>query len=371
MPAERSIDVDTAADLALAESIWEAQSPWPQGRCYLIAEAGVNHDGDVDVARRLIDAAADAGADAVKFQSFDPAQLATGAAPKAEYQQRTTSAGESQRDMLARLALSPDQQRELHAHAAERGVTFLFSAFGPRDVDLLDELNIPAIKLGSGELTNHPLLAHAAATLRPIICSTGAAHLHEVAAAVDVLRRAGCDRLALLHCVSAYPADHRDLNLRAMHTLARAFDVPVGFSDHTLSIEAACAAAALGARIIEKHLTLDRRRSGPDHRASLEPHEFQALVTAVRNVEAALGDGRKRPQASESSVREVARRSLVAARKLSAGSILGRDDLAAKRPAGGVPPADAALLVGRRLLRDLQADEAIGWQDLGPIEKNP
>ncbi|HRX86844.1 MAG TPA: N-acetylneuraminate synthase [Phycisphaerae bacterium] len=366
MPDDRSVDVDHAADLARAQAIWEEQSPWSRQRCFVIAEAGVNHDGDVDVARRLIDAAVATGADAVKFQTFSADRLASRAAVKADYQQRTTAKEESQREMLARLALSADDYRTLQAHAAGCGITFLSSAFGIEDVDLLDGIDVPMLKLGSGELTNHPLLAHAAATLRPVICSTGAAYLHEVAAAVDVLRAAGCDHLALLHCVSAYPADACDLNLRAMATLDRAFGVPVGFSDHTMSIEAACAAVALGARIIEKHLTLDRNRVGPDHAASLEPDEFKAMVTALRNVAAALGDGCKQPRPSETSVRTVARKSLVAVRDLPAGAVLRRDDLDVKRPGTGIAPADLELIVGRRLARAVAADALITWPDLGP-----
>lgn len=367
MPAERSVDVDTADDLARAAALWGAQSPWPAGRCLIIAEAGVNHDGDREVARRLIDAAKAAGADAVKFQTFTASRMAVATAPKAAYQQRTTSSAESQLGMLSRLALDADAHRALRAYCAEIGITFLSSAFGEPDVDLLDALDVPLLKLGSGELTNHPLLAHAAATLRPIICSTGAAHLSEVVDAVRVLRTHGCDHLALLHCVSEYPAPCRELNLRAIQTLARTFHVPVGFSDHTLSIEAACAAVALGAAIIEKHLTLDRNRRGPDHRASLEPQEFAALVKAVRNVESALGDGCKRPMPCEASVREAARRSLVTTRPIAAGTELRREHLTAKRPGSGIVPHAMALVLGRRVLRDLAPDEILTWTDLGPI----
>lgn len=367
MPAERSVDVDTADDLAIAQATWESGSPWPAGRCCVIAEAGVNHDGDLDVARRLVDAAVSAGADAVKFQTFDPARLASAGAAKAAYQQKTTPSKESQHEMLARLVLNSDDHRALQAHCRQAGIAFLSSAFDIADVDLLDALDVPTLKLGSGELTNHPLLAHAAATLRPVICSTGAAFLHEVASAVDVLRSAGCDRLALVHCVSDYPAQYRDLNLRAISTLAAAFDVPVGFSDHTLGIEAACATAALGARILEKHLTLDRNRRGPDHRSSLEPEEFRALVTAVRNVTAALGDGVKRPQASEQSVRAAARRSLVAACNITAGTVITVKHVVAKRPGTGIAPGELPLVLHRRAARDISADELINWDDLGPI----
>ncbi|MCP4593563.1 MAG: hypothetical protein GY842_22730, partial [bacterium] len=269
MPEARSVDVDTAADLHAAQVCWEASLLWRPGRCFVIAEAGVNHNGSVETAGRLIDAAREAGADAVKFQTFAAERLVTSSAGKAAYQQATTPPAESQLEMLRRLELSPDDHRALTAYCAERDMVFLSTPFGVPEVDLLEGLDVPALKLGSGEVTNHPLLAHAAATLRPVILSTGGSSLEEVEAAVDVLRGAGCAELALLHCVSNYPAAPADANLRAMATMANAFDLPVGYSDHTPGVEVAWAAVALGARIIEKHLTLDRTAPGPDHRASL------------------------------------------------------------------------------------------------------
>ena len=366
MPPARSIDVDTASDLERAQAAWERSLLWRPGRCLIIAEAGVNHDGSLETARRLVDAAREAGADAVKFQAFAAERLVTRAAAKAAYQRQTTAPDETQFAMLKRLELPPDDLRSVATYAAERGITFLSSPFGEPDVDLLDALDVPAIKIGSGEITNHPLLAHVGRTLRPAILSTGASTLAEVMAAVDVLRGSGCADLAVLHCVSNYPADPADANLRAMETIARALNVPVGFSDHTPGIEVACAAVALGARILEKHLTLDRNLPGPDHAASLDPADFARLVSAVRHLEAALGDGVKRPTAGETDVRTTARRSLVAAADLPAGTVLRREHLAAKRPGTGIAPAHLPTVLGLRLERGLAADELLTWAHLRP-----
>ncbi len=368
MPPERSVDVDTLADLRRAQALWDQQQPWPSGRCFVIAEAGVNHNGDLDLARRLIDAAAGAGADAVKFQTFSAADLVTAQTPKAKYQQQRTGASDSQFDMLKRLELSRDDHAMLRDHCQARGIAFLSSAFGTADVDLLAELDVAAIKLGSGEVTNLPLLAHSADALRPIILSTGMATLAEVAEAVRVLRVGGCDQLALLHCVSSYPAPPDEINLRAMDTMAAAFDVPVGFSDHTNGIEVACAAVARGARIIEKHFTLDHTLPGPDHQASLEPAQLTDLVRAIRNIEQALGDGRKGPTAAEADTGRVARRSLTATCALDVGDAIRPEHVVIKRPGTGMAPADMPLIVGRRLQRPIQADEQFTWDHLGPQE---
>jgi N,N'-diacetyllegionaminate synthase len=332
-----------------------------EGPAFLIAEAGVNHNGDLDLAHRLVDAAADAGADAVKFQTFRTDALVSEAAPKARYQVETTGGGESQRAMLARLELSREAHAALRDHAARRGLVFFSTPFDEASADLLDRLGVELLKVPSGEVTNLPLLRHLAAKRRPILLSTGMCTLEEVATAVDTLRAAGDPPLAILHCVSAYPAPAADTNLRAMDTLRARFDVPVGLSDHTLGIEIALAAVARGAAVLEKHLTLDRTLPGPDHRASLEPADFAALVRGARAIEAALGDGVKRPMPSELDTRAVARRSLVAARALPAGHRLTRDDIAIKRPGTGIPPADVDRLVGRTLGRGLASDELLDW----------
>lgn len=332
---------------------------------FVVAEAGVNHNGEPALARRLVDAAAECGADAVKFQTFSVDALLTRGAPKAGYQVETTGAGESQREMLARLELSLEVLAELKDRAAKHGLIFFSAPFDEESADVLDALDVALFKVPSGEITNLPLLRHIAGKGRPIILSTGMASLAEVEQAVAAIRGAGDVPLAVLHCLSAYPAPAAEVNLRAMDTLAVRFGCPIGFSDHTLGIEIALAAVARGARIIEKHLTLDTSLAGPDHRASLDPPAFTAMVRAIRAVESALGDGVKRPMPSEADTRRVARKSLVAARALTAGERLAAEDVAIKRPGTGIPPAELSRLLGCRLTRDVAADEVIPWEALG------
>jgi N,N'-diacetyllegionaminate synthase len=338
----------------------------PGHPCFVIAEAGVNHNGDPALAHALVDAAASAGADAVKFQTFQPAQLVAPDAPKAEYQLRNDGATRSQREMLEALALPPEVYRELDQHAHRRGLIFLSSPFDEESVALLAQLGVPAFKVASGEVTNHGLLTRLAREKRPLLVSTGMCDLAEVTAAVEVIRAAGDPPLALFHCVSSYPCQPRDANLRAMDTLRSAFGVPVGWSDHTLGIEVALAAVALGADLLEKHLTLDRNLPGPDHRASLEPGEFAALVRGVRSVAAALGDGRKIPTADEQAVARVARKSLHWRASLAAGAALGPEHLIALRPGGGVSPARLPVLLGRRVRRPVREGAALREDDLEP-----
>ena len=332
---------------------------------FIVAEAGVNHNGDPALARRLVDAAAECGADAVKFQTFSVDALLTRGAPKAGYQVETTGAGESQREMLARLELSLEVLAELKDRAAKHGLIFFSAPFDEESADVLDALDVALFKVPSGEITNLPLLRHLAAKGRPIILSTGMASLEEVEQAVSAISGAGDPPLAVLHCLSAYPAPAAEINLRAMDTLAVRLGCPVGFSDHTLGIEIAVAAVARGAQIIEKHLTLDTSLTGPDHRASLDPPVFAAMVRAIRSVESALGDGIKRPMPSEADTRRVARKSLVAARALKAGERLGAEDVLIKRPGTGIPPAELPRVLDRRLTRDVAADEVIPWEALG------
>lgn len=331
----------------------------PGAPCFVIAEAGVNHNGDPRLAAELVAVAAAAGADAVKFQTFSADRLASASAAKAAYQQETTEASESQLEMLRRLELSPAAHRALVRQCRERGILFISTPFDELSADFLAELDVPLFKIPSGELTNLPYLAHVARLGRPMIVSTGMASLGEVETAVETLEQHGDAPLALLHCVSNYPARPEDVNLRAMETMAAAFGVPVGYSDHTLGNEVALAAVARGACIVEKHFTLDRALPGPDHRASSEPAELAALVSGIRRVEAALGDGRKRPASSEADTAAVARRSLVAARDLAAGSVLTEDTLTAKRPGTGLPPAMRSFLVGRTLRADAAAGSMI------------
>jgi N,N'-diacetyllegionaminate synthase len=334
------------------------------GRVFIVAEAGVNHNGDPALARRLVDAAAESGADAVKFQTFRVDALLTRAAPKAGYQVETTGVDESQRDMLARLELDTAVLAELKERAAKRALTFFSAPFDEESADVLDRLGVALFKVPSGEITNLPLLRHLASKGRPIILSTGMSSLEEVDRAVAAIRAAGNPPLAVLHCLSAYPAPAAEVNLRAMDALAARCGCPVGFSDHTLGIEIAVAATARGAAIIEKHLTLDKSLRGPDHRASLDPAEFAGMVRAIRAVESALGDGTKRPMPSELDTRRVARKSLVAARPLRAGARLGAGDVLIKRPGTGISPADLDKAIGRPLARDIAADEVIGWEAL-------
>jgi N-acetylneuraminate synthase len=327
----------------------------PGQPCFIIAEAGVNHNGDLTLAHRLVDAAAAAGANAVKFQTFKTERLVTTSAPKAQYQAETTGAAESQYDMLRRLELSPEAHRALLAHCGDAGILFLSSAFDEESADLLAALDVAAFKVGSGEITNWPLLEYIAANGKPVILSTGMAHLGEVDAAVRAIHAAGCEQLALLHCLSSYPANPAEVNLRAMRTLTTAFGLPVGYSDHTLGIAIPLAAVALDACIIEKHFTLDKTLPGPDQRASADPVELAALVQGTRAVESALGDGRKVPAPSEANTASVARKSLVAARDLPAGATLTAEMIAIKRPGTGLPPAMRSYLVGRTARVDVPA----------------
>jgi N-acetylneuraminate synthase/N,N'-diacetyllegionaminate synthase len=336
----------------------------PGEAVFIIAEAGVNHNGDLTLARRLVEAAAAAKADAVKFQTFRAERVAGPASPKAAYQLATTGRETSQLDMLRGLELPREAFAELQRECEARGILFLSTPFDEESADLLEKLNVPAFKIPSGEITNVPLLAHVARKRRPIILSTGMSTMEEVRAAVETLRQAGATQLILLHCVSNYPADPRDANLRAMAAMAEAFQVPVGYSDHTPGIEVALAAVALGACVIEKHFTLDRTLPGPDHRASLMPQELEALVRGIRIVESSLGDGRKRPMPSEADTAAVARRSLAAARDIAAGQTLTEDAIEILRPGGGLPPALRPAVVGRTATVDILAGTPLTWDML-------
>ena len=328
-------------------------------RCFIIAEAGVNHNGELDKAIALVDAAVASGADAVKFQTFCGARLASADAPKARYQMAGTPAEESQRDMLRKLELDEAAHRLLMARAAEQKILFLSSPFDEESADLLERLNIAAFKIPSGELINTPFLAHVARKGRPMIVSTGMANLVEVHDAVATIHDAGAPPFALLHCVSAYPSDPADANLRAMATLAQVFGVPVGWSDHMLGIDIAIAAVALGAAIVEKHLTLDRLLPGPDHAASLNPAGFRTMVESIRQIEVALGHGEKRPTRAEAEIAAVARKSIVATRDLPIGHTLVEDDLCAQRPGTGLPPSLLPTLLGRRLGAPIREGEML------------
>lgn len=328
----------------------------PGHPCFIVAEAGVNHNGSLEMARQLVKVAVHAGADAVKFQTFKAEKVVSPQAPKAAYQIETTGTGESQLDMVKRLELSFDAFRELFFHCQRQGILFMSTPFDEESANFLADLGVAAFKIPSGEITNLSFLAHVARKARPMIVSTGMSTLVEVGTALRAVQEVGNRDVILLHCVSNYPADPRDANLRAMQSMVEAFHVPVGYSDHTPGIEVAVAAAALGACVIEKHFTLDRALSGPDHRASLEPEELAALVRAIRTVEVALGHGRKVPASGEAEMASVARRSLVAARDIPAGVILTEELIAIRRPGTGLPPAMLSLLVGRVTVKDIPAD---------------
>ncbi|MCD4750470.1 MAG: N-acetylneuraminate synthase [Thermoanaerobaculales bacterium] len=332
---------------------------------FVIAEAGVNHNGDIELARRLIDVAAAAGADAVKFQTFRADKVISASAPQAEYQKANTGKAESQLEMVRRLELGPGQTRHLRDYCDEAGIEFLSSPFDEESADLLEELGVSAFKVGSGELTNHRFLAHLARKGNPMLLSTGMATEDEVAVAFDLVGAEGCQELCLLHCVSAYPAPPAESNLRAMDSLRRRFGVPVGWSDHTPGIHVSLAAVALGSSVIEKHFTLDRSMPGPDHAASLEPRELTELVRQVREIESALGDGVKRCMPSEENTAEVARRSVHVTKDLVAGHLLRADDLVALRPGTGIPVDHLNDLIGRPTRTVLRKGQMLGPNDVG------
>ena len=315
--------------------------------CFVIAEAGVNHNGDIELAKKLVEVAADAGADAVKFQTFRADRLASTDAPRAKYQIENTGSSEPQHEMLRRLELTREMHVTLIESCRRSAILFLSTPFDDESTDLLDELGIPAFKVASGEITNISLLKHIARKKKPMVVSTGMAYLGEVESALRAIAEEGDPPVALLHCVSNYPAALADVNLRAMATMETAFGLPVGYSDHTRGIDVSIGAAALGAVIIEKHFTLDRTMDGPDHVASLEPDELAAMIRGIRNVEAALGDGRKRPSESEMSTAAVARRSLVASRDIAPGEVIDEQMIAVKRPGTGLAPSLREYVLGR------------------------
>ena len=326
----------------------------------IIAEAGVNHNGDPDLARRMVQAAADAGADLVKFQTFSADRLVAADAPKAAYQVRTTGSG-SQHAMLRQLELSRAAHESLIAQCRCSGIGFLSSAFDLESLELLVELGADRFKVPSGEITNLPYLRRVGSFGRPVILSSGMSTLDEIESALAVLESAGASRrlVTVLHCNTDYPTPMGDVNLRAMRTIGAALGVAVGYSDHTTGIEVAVAAVALGAQVVEKHFTLDQSLPGPDHAASLEPAELKTMVQAIRNVEAALGDGIKRPSEGELKNRTAARKSLVAARAIRAGEAFSADNLTAKRPGTGLSPMRWDEVIGHPAPRDFSPDEAV------------
>jgi N,N'-diacetyllegionaminate synthase len=327
----------------------------------IIAEAGVNHNGSMDFARKMIDVAVDAGADFVKFQTFTAETLVTTAAEKATYQKNLNDTGESQFDMIKKLELDRDAHMVLIRYCKEKGIRFLSTAFDHTSIDLLHELNVPLYKIPSGEITNLPYLRHIGCIGKPVIISTGMATLKEVKDALNVLEESGISKskITVLHCNTEYPTPMEDVNLNAMLTIRDELGVLVGYSDHTLGIEIPIAAVAMGATVIEKHFTLDRTLPGPDHHASLEPNELKDMVLAIRNIERAMGDGAKKPSPSEVKNISVVRKSIVAGKQIKAGELFSEKNLLIKRPGTGISPMKWDKVLRKKSQKDFNKDDLI------------
>jgi N,N'-diacetyllegionaminate synthase len=327
----------------------------------IIAEAGVNHNGSIEIAKKMIDVAAFAGADLVKFQTFKAESLVTHSADKAEYQKKSTSMSESQFKMIKKLELDQTAHEELIEHCEQKGIRFLSTAFDHDSIDLLAKLDIPFYKIPSGEITNQPYLRHLGRMGKPVVMSTGMSTLKEVHAAMNVLLDAGIkkDDLTILHCNTEYPTPMKDVNLKAMLTIGEQLRVAIGYSDHTLGIEIPVAAVAMGATVIEKHFTLDRTMPGPDQAASLEPEELKAMVVAIRNIEKAMGNGVKKPSSSEIKNIPIARKSIVAANKIEKGEIFTEKNLTVKRPGNGISPMLWGEVLGMIAEKDYLIDDEI------------
>ena len=327
----------------------------------IIAEAGVNHNGSMESAKRLIDVAAKASADYVKFQTFKAETLVTQTADKAEYQKGLTGADESQFEMIKKLEFDKEAHEELMNYCKQKKIQFLSTAFDHGSIKLLEKLDIPLYKIPSGEITNLPYLRHIGGMDMPIIMSTGMSTLDEVRDALNILLEAGAkkDKITILHCNTEYPTPMEDVNLKAMITIRDELGVNIGYSDHTLGIEVPIAAVALEATVIEKHFTLDRNMSGPDHAASLEPEELKAMVTAIRNIEKAMGDGIKKPSSSEIKNMPIARKSIVAKNSIKKGELFTKDNLTVKRPGTGISPMEWDVLIGKKANKNYDVDDLI------------
>jgi len=340
-------------------------------RVFIIAEAGINHNGKLELAYKLVDAAVYAKADAVKFQSFKAENVVTKFGKKAGYQKTATDVEETQLEMIKKFELSFEEFEKIKKYCDKRGIIFLSTPFDYQSVDFLENL-VPFYKVGSGEITNLPFLEYIAKKRKPIILSTGMSKLKEIEEAIDTIVNvdpsffspfSSLPSLFLLHCVSSYPADFKDVNLRAMLTLREAFKFPVGYSDHTPGIEIALASVALGAKIIEKHFTIDKSLPGPDHKASVEPWELKKMVEGIRNIEKALGDGIKKPVVSEEEIKRVARRSLIATRDITPGEKIKNSDIVIKRPGTGILPKFKEKIIGMEVKKNIKKDEPFKWED--------
>lgn len=332
-----------------------------KNKVFIIAEAGVNHNGSLEMAKKMVEVAKEAGADAIKFQTFKAENLVTKNAIKAEYQKKTTDKNESQYEMIKKLELSFNNFKELKNYCEEIGIIFLSTPFDFESIDFLDNLGLEIFKIPSGEIINLPYLKKIGKLKKKVILSTGMADLGEIEDALDVLIDAGTKRenITVLHCNTEYPTPYEDVNLLAMNTIKEAFKVNVGYSDHTLGIEVPIAAVALGAKVIEKHFTLDKNLPGPDHKASLEPDELKTMITAIRNIEKVLGNGIKKPSPSELKNKPIARKSIVAKRKIRKGEVFTEENITVKRPGTGISPMRWYEIIGRVAERDYEKDEVI------------
>lgn len=331
------------------------------GKTFIIAEAGVNHNGDVNLAKKMIDAAADAKVDAIKFQTFKTENLITKSAQKAKYQEVSTGKEETQFDMLKRLELSYDSHIELMSYAQDKGLIFLSTPFDSESIQVLNKIGIEIFKIPSGEITNYCYLKEIGSLNKEVILSTGMSEMFEIKDALEVLIKAGTkkENITVLHANTEYPTPYSDVNLKAMQTIAEELKVKVGYSDHTLGIEIPIAAVTMGASVIEKHFTLDHNMEGPDHKASLIPEDLIRMVGAIRNIEVALGDGKKRPSKSEKKNIEIARKSLVAKKNIKEGEVFSEDNIVAKRPGTGINPMKWNEIIGQKAKRDYKEDELI------------
>ncbi len=332
-----------------------------ENKVFVVAEAGVNHNGDLSIAKKLVDVAVEAGSNAVKFQTFKAERMINKFAQKAEYQYKTTDKNETQLEMVKRLELDVDAHKELIHYCKEKGIIFLSTPFDHESIELLNELGVEIVKIPSGEITNLPYLRKIGSLKSDIIISTGMADLQEVGQALDILVESGTskDNITVLHCNTEYPTPFEDVNLAAMLTIRAAFNVNVGYSDHTLGIEIPIAAVALGAAVIEKHFTLNRDMKGPDHKASLESDELKNMVTAIRNIESSIGDGVKRPSPSELKNKLIVRKSIVATIDIKEGSMFKENNITAKRPGTGISPMKWDNVIGRKAKRNFEQDELI------------
>lgn len=329
--------------------------------CFIIAEAGVNHNGDINLAKKLVDVAVEAKVDAIKFQTFKAEKLVTKDAEKANYQKQITGSNETQYEMLKRLELSYEDHIQLFNYCKQKDIMFLSTPFDFDSVDMLEELGVGMYKVGSGDLTNMPLLKYIALKNKPIILSTGMADLGEIEEAIEWIREKGNSQITLLHCTSNYPTSYEDVNLNAMVTLKNAFHLPVGYSDHTAGIEVPVAAVAMAACIIEKHFTLDKEMDGPDHKASLNPQELKVMVRRIRNIEMAMGDGIKRCVQNEEEVRKVARKSIVVVKDILKGEKISESNIDIKRPEKGIEPKYFNEVVGYKAIVDIKTNTPLNW----------